>query len=244
MVGNPLNWNIEVMSNGFKAALFIGAAAVGTSAFVAPAFAACAILPAGAPVVRPGDLLGRFPNGGGAMVSEVRNMVATNPSSIDGIPAILDAANAEQKRAIGAGLGQATKLCASGEPDSARRIQEAVLKMNKDVVLSFEVVTGDRQTAATGGGPGGGGGGGGGGTGISGSSTANGSNSYIAPSTSSFANSGSSFSSGSGGFAGLTTGRSVSITTTGTTTTTSPAAALSSSLSTVTSPDATVSRSR
>lgn len=146
------------------------------------------------------------------MASEVRNMVATNPDSVDGIQAILDRASPEQNQSIGAGLGQAAGLCARRQPDSARRIQEAVLRMNKDVVLSYELVTGDRQTASTGGGVAGGGGGGGGGTGVSSSTTANGSNFYSAPSTSSYANQSGSFSSGSGSSLGLTTARTSSST--------------------------------
>lgn len=196
-----------------KLAFVVGMVAVGAGVSATSSFAACAALPAGAPVVSPGDLLGRFPAAGGGMVSEVRNMVATNPGSVDGIGAILAGATQAQKEAIGAGLGQAAGLCTRQEPASARRIQEAVLAMNnKDVVLAFQVVTGDRQTAATGGGAGGaGGGGGGGGTGVPSSTTANGQSSYIAPSTASFANAGLSFSPGSPGSANLTTSRTITV---------------------------------
>lgn len=221
-------------------ALVAGLVAAGAGMAVVPAFAACAALPAGAPVVNPGDLLSRFPGGGGGMVSEVRNMVATNPSSLDGIPAILAAATSAQKEAIGAGLGQAAGLCTRQEPTSARRIQEAVLGMNNsEVSQAFQTVTGDRQTAATGGGAGGGGGGGGG-TGVSSSSTAGGSSSYFPGGNSSSANSTPTFSSGSGGFAGLATTRSLSGTGT-TTNTTSPLSTATSPISVVSSPSSAAS---
>lgn len=219
-----------------KAALMVGLATVGAAVSTAPAFAACATLPAGAPVLSPGDILARFPSGGGGMASEVRNMVAANPGSVDGISAIVGAATPDQKKAIGAGLGQAAGLCTRQEPESARRIQETVLRINNDdVLLAFQTVTGDRQTAATGGGAAGGGGGGGGGTGVPSSTTTNGSSPYFAPSTSSFANSGLTFSAGSAVSAGLVASRSF-------TTTLGPVSAAISPLSTVSSPASTVSR--
>lgn len=230
-----------MMPFNLRLAVVVGFSTLGAAISAAPAFAACATAPAGAPVVNPGDLLGRFPAGGGGMVSEVRNMVATNPASVDGIAAIIGSATPEQKQAIGAGLGQAAGLCTRPEPFSAQRIQEAVLRLNNtDVTLAFQTVTGDRQTAATGGGGAGGGGGGGGGTGVPGSTTAGGSSSYVAPSTSSFANSGQTFSSGAGAFAGLTAGRNV----TGTTTATSPASGTVGPVSTVSSPGTTSSQNQ
>lgn len=236
-------WNSRTMSLDLRMVLVVGLTALGAAVSTAPAFAACAALPAGAPVVSPGDLLGRFPSGGGGMVSEVRNMVATNPGSVDGIGAILGAASADQKQAIGAGLGQAAGLCTRQEPDSARRIQEAVLRMNNsDVSTAFQTVTGDRQTAATGGGGGGaGGGGGGGGTGVSGSSTAGGTSPVIPTSTSSFANSGLTFSAGSAVSAGPATTRTLAGTTT---TTASPASTAASPATIVSSPATTSSINR
>lgn len=230
------------MPLNLKMVLVVGLTALGAAVSTAPAFAACAALPAGAPIVSPGDLLGRFPSGGGGMVSEVRNMVATNPGSVDGIGAILGAASADQKQAIGAGLGQAAGLCTRQEPDSARRIQEAVLRMNNsDVSTAFQTVTGDRQTAATGGGGAGGGGGGGGGTGVPGSSTAGGTSPVIPTSTSSFANSGLTFSAGSAVSAGLATRRTLAGTTT---TATSPVSTAASPATIVSSPATTSSINR
>lgn len=214
------------MQTKLKLALVVAMAAAGVGASVVPSFAACAALPTGAPVVSPGDLLRRFPAGGGGLVSEVRNMVATNPGSVDGIAGLLPGATPAQKEAIGAGLGQAAGLCTRQEPASARRIQEAVLGMNSpEVSQAFQTVTGDRQTAATGGGGGagggaGGGGGGGGGTGVPNTATSGASSPYVPASTSTVSNPALAFSAGSAVSAGLTTSRLLSGTTT--TTTTSP----------------------
>lgn len=244
MLALGLIWNSRTMPLHLKLIMVVGLTALGAAVSTAPAFAACAAMPAGAPVVSPGDLLSRFPSGGGGMVSEVRNMVATNPGSVDGIGAILGGASAEQRQAIGAGLGQAAGLCTRQEPASARRIQEAVLGMNNsDVSTAFQTVTGDRQTAATGGGGGGGGGagggGGGGGTGVSGSSTAGGTSPVIPPSTASFANPALTFSSGSAGSVGQAAARTL----TGTTTT-SPISTASNPATIVSSPATTSSINR
>lgn len=242
MLALGLIWNSRAMPLNLKMVLVVGLTALGAAVSMAPAFAACAALPAGAPVVSPGDLLGRFPSGGGGMVSEVRNMVATNPSSVDGIPAILASATPAQKEALGAGLGQAAGLCLTRDRNALDAINKVVLAMNNsEVTTAFQTVTGDRQTAATGGGGGGagGGGGGGGGTGVSGSSTAGGTSPVIPTSTSSFANSGLTFSAGSAVSAGLATTRTLAGTTT-----TSPVSTAASPATIVSSPATTSSINR
>lgn len=245
MLALGLIWNSRTMPLNLKMVLVVGLTALGAAVSAAPAFAACAALPAGAPVVSPGDLLSRFPSGGGGMVSEVRNMVATNPSSVDGIPAILASATPAQKEALGAGLGQAAGLCLTRDRNALDAINKVVLAMNNsEVTTAFQTVTGDRQTAATGGGGGGGaggGGGGGGGTGVSGSSTAGGTSPVIPTSTSSFANPGLTFSAGSAVSAGLATTRTLAGTTT---TTTSPVSTAASPATIVSSPATTSSINR
>ncbi len=64
--------------------------------------------------------------------------------------------------------GQAAGVCARPDPDAARRIQEAMVRLDdREMLLAFQAVTGDRQTAAPGG-PGGGAAGGPGGGGVGG----------------------------------------------------------------------------
>ena len=167
----------------------------------APAFAACASMPAGSPTPIGANLLGENPAGGGQLSTAVRNLVASDPTQAAPIAALVASANPAQTQALGAGLGQASVVCTRAEPESARRIQEAVIGQNNPaLVRAFQNVTGDRQTTAIGGGAGGAGGGlGGGGTGSGASSPgSSGVSPYIPPSTASYANSGLSFSAGSG----------------------------------------------
>jgi hypothetical protein len=182
---------------------------------------AAAALPAAAvdgARANPAGLLTRFPNGEGAMASEIRNLVTTDPSLVDSMLSLVANANADQRRAIGAGLGQAASICTRPEPQIARQIQESLLKLaNPDVVLAFQAVVGD-QTAAVGGGAGAGPGGvGGSGTNASGAGTTGGTGS-LSPASVSFTN--PAFSSGTG--AGKqptqtgTTGTNTSSTTTST----------------------------
>lgn len=130
------------------------------------------------------------------MASEIRNLVTTDPSLVDSMLSLVASANADQRRAIGAGLGQAASICTRPEPQIARQIQESLLKIaNPDVVLAFQAVVGD-QTAAVGGGAGAGPGGvGGSGTSATGASTTGG-NGSLSPASVSFTN--PAFSSGTG----------------------------------------------
>lgn len=173
------------------------------------AFAVCAPLPQGATATPSSQLLPSFPNGGPALSSEVRNIVASNPEELAGIVGLIPAANVAQRSAIGAGLGQAAGVCNRPDPDTARRIQEAVIAAaNPEMLASFQEVTGDRQTTAVAGGGGRGGSIGGGGT-VGSSASGNG-GSYLAPSTLSYPNSTGVFSGGGGAFTGLATGSTVS----------------------------------
>ncbi|WP_188311952.1 hypothetical protein [Salinarimonas soli] len=136
---------------------------LGVALLPGAALAVCAAPVAGTTLVAPDQLLSRFPEGGGGLVSEVRNLVATNPANLDAIVALAARGTAAQKRAIGAGLGQAAGICARPDPDTARRIQEATVRLDdREILLAFQAVTGDRQTAAAGGRGGGAGGNGGG----------------------------------------------------------------------------------
>lgn len=175
------------------------------------ALAACAAPTPGATLTAPDQLLSRFPAGEGAMVSEVRNLVATNPANLDAITGLVVRATPAQKRAIGAGLGQAAGLCARPDPDAARRIQEAVIRLDdREMLLAFQVVTGDRATAAAAG-PGGGAGGGQGGSGVAvglGGGTGAGSSGFFGDATSVVANNASGYAAGGGSGVSLRPARS------------------------------------
>ena len=60
----------------------------------------------------PIQILQQFPGGGGGVITQVRDLVATDPAALPAIMALLANANPDQKTAIGSGLGQAARLCA------------------------------------------------------------------------------------------------------------------------------------
>jgi hypothetical protein len=105
----------------------------------------------------PSELLGKAPNGGPELVSAVRDLVTTDPATLQLILNQLANANKDQKSAIGAGLAQAAKIVVRTNPGFANEIQQAILNTkDQDVVLAFAAGAGDRPIGAAGGGaPGG-----------------------------------------------------------------------------------------
>jgi hypothetical protein len=123
-------------------------------------------------VANPSQLLQQYPNGGPLMISRIRDLAASNPSALPGIQALIASANADQKTALGTGLGQAARICVNTDRDFANQLQTAAAG-DADVRLAYQAVVGDIATAAAGTGAGGGGPGGGVATGgaLTGSST-------------------------------------------------------------------------
>ena len=113
-------------------------------------------------LANPGSLTQQFPSGGGAMITQVRDLVASNPAALPAVMGLLANANPDQKSAIGSGLGQAARLCVRGDQAFAGQIQTAITQANdRAVTVAFTAVTGEEPLGGIGGGPGGGGGGGG-----------------------------------------------------------------------------------
>jgi hypothetical protein len=124
----------------------------------------------------PGAFLGANPNGGGKLVSTIRDLLLSNQGAmaaackaanrptqpnciLSAIIALLSGASAEQQSAIGSGLGQAAQALAG--TTFASEIQTALAASGSDVAIaSFATTTGNVQIGANGGGGGGGGGGG------------------------------------------------------------------------------------
>jgi hypothetical protein len=110
----------------------------------------------------PAQLLSEYPNGGGQMISLVRDLVASDPATL---PLVLDLSaksNTDQVNSIGTGLGQAALVCSRNDQTFANEIQQMVAALNNQALaLAFTEVLGDQQLAAAGPGAGGGGGGGG-----------------------------------------------------------------------------------
>jgi hypothetical protein len=110
-------------------------------------------------IANPTQLLQQFPNGGPEIISKIRDLAASNPTTLPLILNLIGAANAAQIDAIGAGLGQAALVCVRTDQAYASEIQRAVAATNNDALtLAFAAVLGDKQIGALGGGGGGGGG--------------------------------------------------------------------------------------
>jgi len=119
----------------------------------------------------PASLLTQYPGGGAQMISRVRDLGASDPTTLPGLIALLkdSATTQDQMRAIVAGLAQVARMAAQTDQAFANEIQTAIAGTNNpDVVAAYQAATGDVAIAAAGGGAGGGGSGTGGATGISG----------------------------------------------------------------------------
>lgn len=110
----------------------------------------------------PAALLTQYPNGGPALIVQVRNLAASDPATLTALVGLLASANSDQATAIGTGLGQVAQMAVRTDQSYANDIQVAVVTSRSDTALaSFKaVVGGDIQLAATSGGAGGSGGGG------------------------------------------------------------------------------------
>jgi hypothetical protein len=110
----------------------------------------------------PAQLLLQYPDGGGPMISRIRDLAASDPATLQLILGLTTNANSDQLSAIGAGLGQAALVCIRTDQAYSTEIQQAVAAANNNAVtLAFAAVLGDRPIGAVGGGGGDGGGGGG-----------------------------------------------------------------------------------
>ena len=119
----------------------------------------------------PTGLLQQFPQAGPPLISRVRDLAASDPSTLPNLVALLTntAVTPDQLRAIVAGLAQVARLASRTDQAYADEIQRAVAGTNNPtVVAAYQAATGDVAIAATGGGAGGGGSGGGGPTGTGG----------------------------------------------------------------------------
>jgi len=116
----------------------------------------------------PNSLLQQYPTGGPQLISRVRDLGASDPTTLPGLIALLKdpATTKDQMRGIVAGLAQVARMAASTDQAYANEIQAAIATTgNQDVIAAYQAATGDVAIAATGGGAGGGGTGAGGPTG-------------------------------------------------------------------------------
>jgi len=119
----------------------------------------------------PASLLQQYPTGGPQLISRVRDLGASDPTTLPGLIALLKdpATTKDQMRAIVGGLAQVARMAAQSDAAFANEIQTAIAGTgNPDVIAAYQAATGDVAIAATGGGAGGGGTGAGGPTGTGG----------------------------------------------------------------------------
>jgi hypothetical protein len=183
-------------------------------------------------LANPAALLAQYPNGGPQLISRIRDLVASDPGSppgtdnsvVNALGALFANASPEQKANIGAGMGQAAKICVgvaqtlpSGSPQQQAYLNyinaiAAAANGDNAVRVAYTAVAGDVALGGTGGGAGGGGGGGGGGPGggtggtfssfgTNGGTTTGGGGGTSSPTSSSFTGGGA----GGGGSASITT---------------------------------------
>ncbi|MCK1317394.1 MULTISPECIES: hypothetical protein [unclassified Bradyrhizobium] len=106
----------------------------------------------------PSSLLQQYPTGGPQLISRVRDLGASDPTTLPGLIALLKdpATTKDQVRAIVGGLAQIARMAASSDQAFANEIQAAIANTgNADVIAAYQAATGDVAIAATGGGAGG-----------------------------------------------------------------------------------------
>jgi hypothetical protein len=111
----------------------------------------------------PTSLLQQFTAGGAQMISRVRDLGASDPTTVPALIALVKdpATTKDQMRAIVAGLAQVARMAAQQDQAFASEIQAAIAGTgNPDVIAAYQAATGDVQIAATGGAGGGTGAGG------------------------------------------------------------------------------------
>jgi hypothetical protein len=114
----------------------------------------------------PSQLLQAYPQGGAEMISRVRDIGASDPSTVALLIGLLKTADPQtQVPAIATGLAQLAKLALKNDQAFATEIQNAIGQSGVQVAIdAFRGALGDVAIGAAGG-AGGGGGGGGAGTG-------------------------------------------------------------------------------
>ncbi|MCK1536084.1 MULTISPECIES: hypothetical protein [unclassified Bradyrhizobium] len=148
----------------------------------------------------PSSLLQQYPTGGPQLISRVRDLGASDPTTLPGLIALLKdlATTKDQMRAIVAGLAQVARMAAQQDQAYGNEIQTAIAGTgNPDVIAAYQAATGDLAIAATGGGAGGGGTGAGGPTSTSGFATGGRGGSGITFGNNGTTNNGSGIGSGS-----------------------------------------------
>ncbi|MBR0829869.1 hypothetical protein JQ596_30505 [Bradyrhizobium manausense] len=106
----------------------------------------------------PASLLQQYPAAGPQLISRVRDLGASDPTTLPGLIALLKdpATTKDQMRAIVGGLAQVARMAAQSDAAFGNEIQTAIASTGSaDVIAAYQAATGDVAIAATGGGGGG-----------------------------------------------------------------------------------------
>ena len=103
----------------------------------------------------PAQLLQQFPDGGGALISRLRDLLASDSSTLEAILSLIPQLNAAQKSAFGAALAQAARLYVRADQATAAQIQQAIADTkDAELILAYTAAAGDQPIGAAGGAPG------------------------------------------------------------------------------------------
>lgn len=107
----------------------------------------------------PSQLLQDFPQGGAELISRVRDLGASDPTTLPLLIGLLQTANPQnQVPAIATGLAQLARLASKGDQAFATEIQTAIAQSgNQIAIAAYQASIGDVLIAALGGGATGGG---------------------------------------------------------------------------------------
>lgn len=99
----------------------------------------------------PGLLIQNNSNGSAGLVTAVRNLAASDGSTVQPILGLVSGLTGDSVSSIGTGLAQAAALCVRTDTDAAITIQEAVIATNNEALITaFRAAVGDVRTAAVG----------------------------------------------------------------------------------------------
>jgi hypothetical protein len=88
----------------------------------------------------PASLLTKNPNGGTAFVSQVRDLVASSPATLQPILDLLKNANTEQKKGIGSGLSRAANACLVKDQPFATEIKNKLAAVgDREALQSYSM---------------------------------------------------------------------------------------------------------
>jgi hypothetical protein len=145
----------------------------------------------------PAQLLSQFPDGGPRMISQIRDLAASDPATLAAIIALLPNATKAQQEAIGTGLAQAARMCVRTDQAYAIQIQNALQASdNRNAIIAYTAAAGDVQIGGIAAGGGGGGTGGVGSTGATGSTGSTGGSTLLSDTLTGTTNSAQNFFTG------------------------------------------------